>query len=393
VADVGAAERAYVEGLGFEVLSSSGEQARLEKDGLVLVLSSSRSPAAPEDCARVYLNLETRDLDESVGRALVAGFEVPEPEPEAIAIGRAVRIVDADGFETNLIELARSSGESERTAGPDEDPRVFNIGLQLEPDADWEFVERLGFEVLTRAYLPDALPIARRGAAELVLQRQARGPRPGGARAAALLLAVDRLEPGRGALEGLGFVDPETPPRSTPSGRRATLEVPSGVRIELVERSPAQLAFERLGALAGSWEGRSSAGWTARSEIEVIARGSAVVERTNFEAHPGEAMLTVFHRDGAELVLTHYCVAGNQPRLVASSIAPQGEALELHFTFRDATNLASRAQGHMDEARFHLRDEQGFSSTWSFAQSGSTSWMEAIEYRRRTPVAMPDPGR
>jgi hypothetical protein len=161
------------------------------------------------------------------------------------------------------------------------------------------------------------------------------------------------------------------------------------VRIELVERSPAQLAFERLCELAGSWDGKSSAGWSARIELEVIARGSTLLERSNFEAHPGETMLTLFHKDGADLVLTHYCVAGNQPRLVASEIGPE----TLRFTFRDATNLASRDQGHMDEALIRLEGPDAFSSRWSFFQDGRTSWMEEIRYRRLAGDARSGPAK
>ena len=377
VRDVRASERAYVEGLGFRSLYSGGELARLAKDGLELVLVRSDSPAAPADAASVHLNLEARDLELCLERVLAAGFDVPELEARAIPIGRALSLRDADGHLTNLIDLDPSGG-----AG-DDALTLFNVGLDLEAGADWNFVERLGFRIRTRAYEPDALPTERAGAAELVLHRAARRARAGGTKAAALLLAVEHLEPSLSALAAAGFADAAQLPRSTPPGRRAALKVPSGLRVELLERSPAQLAFERLCALAGSWEGRSSAGWTARCELELIARGSTLMERTNFEAHPGETMLTLFHRDGAELVLTHYCVAGNQPRLVASEIG----ADTLRFTFRDATNLAAREQGHMGEALFRFEGPDAFSSQWSFRQGGKTSWMEEIRYRRRAPDA------
>jgi catechol 2,3-dioxygenase-like lactoylglutathione lyase family enzyme len=370
VADVAAAERAYAAAFGFEVVLSGGELARLEKDGLALLLVRSDAPRAAEGAARVHLNLRTGDIGAALEEALAAGFDAPELEPHAIPIGRALALVDPDGHVTNLIEVAGEAHGAELA--------VFNIGLSLEPDADRAFVERLGFRAKTRAYLPDALPTEKAGAAELVVRGTARASRSMRTRAAALLLAVEALRPAQDALAPAGFAAADAQPRASPHGRRVALTVPSSLRIELIERSPAQLAFERLCALAGSWEGRSSAGWTARSEIEVIARGSAVLERTNFEAHPGETMLTFFHRDGEALVLTHYCVAGNQPRLVASEI----DGGRFHFTFRDATNLATRDVGHMDEAFFDLGDGETFSSKWSFSQGGKTSWMEEIEYRR-----------
>jgi len=376
VSDVAAAERAYALGLGFTRVLSGGEVARLEKDGLTLVLTRSTAAREPAGSASVHLNLEARDLDAALERALAAGFEAPELEPSTIPIGRSLALRDADGHLVNLIDLDAEAGEGDETLS------VFNLGLDLQRDADWEFVERLGFQITTRRYAPDALPTARAGAAELVLHREARGPRAPSTKAAVLLLGVERLEPAVAALAPAGFTDSALLPRMSPFGRRASLRVPSALRVDLLERSAAQLAFERLEALAGSWEGRSSEGWTSRTEIEVIARGSAVLERTNFEAHPGETMLTLFHKDGEALVLTHYCVAGNQPRLVASEI--EGDAL--HFTFRDATNLAARDQGHMDEARIRLEGADAFSSQWSYYQAGATSWMEEIHYRRLAPT-------
>jgi predicted enzyme related to lactoylglutathione lyase len=372
VRDVAAAERAYAQGFGFRVLASGGELARLEKDGLTLVLSRSDAPPAAPGTASVHLNLEAGDLDAAIERALAAGFEVPELEPRVIPIGRSVTVLDADGHATNLIELDEEGRRDE------EGLTLFNLGLDLEAGADWEFVERLGFRVSTRAYVPDALPTLKAGAAELVLHREAEKPRTPGTKAAAVLLGVERLEPALAALASAGFADATALPRASAVGRRASLQAPSALRLELVERSPAQLAFERLCTLAGTWEGESSAGWTARIELEVIARGSVLLERSNFEAHPGETMLTLFHRDGAELVLTHYCVAGNQPRLVATEIGPDS----LRFTFRDATNLAARDQGHMDEALLRFEGSDTFSSQWSFFQNGKTSWMEEIHYRR-----------
>lgn len=381
VRDVRAAERAYVEGLGFRSLYSGGELARLEKDGLELVLVRSDAPPAPEGASGIHLNLEARDLGPCIERALAAGFAVPELEPRVNPIGREVRVLDADGNVTDLIDLDPASGAGEETL------TLFNLSLNLEAGADWEFVERLGFRVLTRKYVPDALPTEKAGAAELVLHREARGARVAGTKSAALLLGVERLEPATAALATAGFADAAALPRATPQGRRAALKVPSGLRVELVERSPSQLAFERLCALAGRWEGKSSAGWTSRCELEVIARGSALLERTNFEAHPGETMLTLFHKDGAELLLTHYCVAGNQPRLVASEIGSD----TLRFVFRDATNLASRDQGHMDEVLLRFEGEDSFSSQWSYYQAGKPSWMEEIHYRRLVPDAAAEP--
>jgi hypothetical protein len=138
-------------------------------------------------------------------------------------------------------------------------------------------------------------------------------------------------------------------------------------------------AYERLKALEGKWVGTSTKGWKEQIQYNVIAGGSAVEERS-FDAHPGETMLTLFHMDGDRLMLTHYCAAKNQPRLLATNISPDGKTIE--FTFLDATNLPSRDKGHMDKAVFHFLDDAHFTNRWTWYQDGKEKWLEEITMER-----------
>jgi hypothetical protein len=142
---------------------------------------------------------------------------------------------------------------------------------------------------------------------------------------------------------------------------------------------PATAVFERLKALAGTWQGRSTRGWTDRVTIQVIAAGSAVLF-DSFDAHPNERMLTLVHPDGERLLLTHYCVAGNQPRLVLSQVEEDGRLLR--FRFLDGGNLPSRDRGHMDSLALRLVDADRFTERWTWYQDGNERWMEEIEMRR-----------
>jgi hypothetical protein len=146
----------------------------------------------------------------------------------------------------------------------------------------------------------------------------------------------------------------------------------------------ARAAFERIKALAGAWEGRSTKGWRETLRYQVIAGGSAVLE-TSFEAHPGEEMATVFHMDGDRLVLTHYCVAKNQPRLEATSISDGGRTVV--FTFRDGGNIPTRDKGHMDAAVFTFDGPDRVTSRWSWYQDGREKWFEDIVATRTAEAA------
>lgn len=160
----------------------------------------------------------------------------------------------------------------------------------------------------------------------------------------------------------------------------ATVSLRSAAAPATDATSVAEAAFVRLQSLAGDWEGRSSQGWSGTSRIEVIARGSVVLFTSQTGAHPGETMATAIHRDGDRLLLTHYCVARNQPRLVASEISADGA--RLRFTFLDGTNLASRDRGHMDSVVFELLEPDRYISQWTWYQDGQERWLERIEHRR-----------
>jgi hypothetical protein len=143
--------------------------------------------------------------------------------------------------------------------------------------------------------------------------------------------------------------------------------------------SKAAAAFDKLKTLAGEWEGKSTKGWTEKIKYDVIAGGSVLME-VSFGAHPNEWMATMFHLDGEHLMLTHYCVAKNQPRLRATRIAD--DLGEIEFTFLDGTNLPSRDKGHMDRCVIKLDSADAYRSRWTWYQDGKESWMEDIEHRR-----------
>ena len=136
-------------------------------------------------------------------------------------------------------------------------------------------------------------------------------------------------------------------------------------------------AYARLRTLAGEWEADTSMG-KSHLTYELIAGGTALVERETFDNMP--AMETVYHLDGNRLMLTHYCMAGNQPRMQARSFNPDNG--ELRFEFLDATNLASPAAGHMHNATFHFVDEKHLVTEWQFYENGKVKNTENAKYVR-----------
>ena len=75
----------------------------------------------------------------------------------------------------------------------------------------------------------------------------------------------------------------------------------------------------------------------------------------------------MIHMDGDRVLLTHYCAAGNQPRMQAS-VSPDRKTIT--FKFLDATNLANLEQGHMDHVVFNLIDANHHTEEWHFLVGG-----------------------
>jgi len=127
-------------------------------------------------------------------------------------------------------------------------------------------------------------------------------------------------------------------------------------------------AFERLKGLSGAWTVTAGSEGAVGSEVtyKVTGNGSAVVE-TLFAGGPHE-MVTVYHLDGDDLVLTHYCAAGNQPRMKA---ARGGDPNTLAFQFDGGTNFDPKKDMHMHEAVIKFVGPDQVHSEWQ-SYTGTT---------------------
>ena len=132
-------------------------------------------------------------------------------------------------------------------------------------------------------------------------------------------------------------------------------------------------AFDQIKALVGEWiAAEDTPDWKKGdlvSRYELTGGGSAVMERI-FPGAPYE-MTTVFHRDGADLALTHYCAAGNQPHMRAKNPAPRATVLE--FAFDGGTNLDPAKDAHMHSARLELLGPDELIGEWQSWSNGRPS--------------------
>lgn len=125
-------------------------------------------------------------------------------------------------------------------------------------------------------------------------------------------------------------------------------------------------AFDKLKTLAGDWQGTGSDGKMRTVSYQLAAGGTALVETLTPEGEP--SMVSLYHRDGETLMMTHYCSASNQPRMRAE--IPPGDLNTLEFVFVDVTNLAKPTDGHIHGLTLTLEDADHLAQTWTWRENG-----------------------
>ena len=147
------------------------------------------------------------------------------------------------------------------------------------------------------------------------------------------------------------------------------------------ERDPATPDLDTIKKLAGDWVELDEAGSPTDnvvSSYRVTAGGTAVLD-VEFGGTDHE-MLTVFHQDGDDLVLTHYCVLGNQPHMRAE---PGTGRDKLVFNCVGGTNLSCAIDKHMHRGEITLIDEDHLTSTWFMHEKGEHVYTAEFNLVRR----------
>jgi hypothetical protein len=117
----------------------------------------------------------------------------------------------------------------------------------------------------------------------------------------------------------------------------------------------ASSAFEFLKTLAGTWErsghGHEHGGKSKLNTFRVSSGGSSVVE-TIFPGEDDE-MITVYHMNGPDLLLTHYCSLQNAPVM---KFVKSDQPGEIKFAFEGGTNFDPKSDMHVHAGTYRVKD-------------------------------------
>jgi hypothetical protein len=143
-------------------------------------------------------------------------------------------------------------------------------------------------------------------------------------------------------------------------------------------------AFEHLKSLVGNWEGAFPDGRKHTVSYRLTAADSVLVE--TWTLGPDRESMTLYSTDGSNLIATHFCPQGNQPRL---RLVQGNDPNKLSFEFLDGINLQVEGKEHqhafwlrIDGPNTFTRSETYVKNNSTASEIAATSPEEAITYTR-----------
>ncbi len=153
---------------------------------------------------------------------------------------------------------------------------------------------------------------------------------------------------------------------ASPSTGLAVVEADESIRAPM---------FEAVAALEGRWIATTPYGESVH-EFKVSSGGSAI--RETMATGEEHEMTNMYTLDGNSLTMTHYCGAGNQPFMRASSL----DGNRLVFDFVSVSDLKSADDHYMGAMTLVFVDEDHVQQHWTSINGGEVVEMGAFELRR-----------
>ena len=139
--------------------------------------------------------------------------------------------------------------------------------------------------------------------------------------------------------------------------------------------------FDHLKKLVGTWHGVQQS-LEGEEQITVsyslTAKGSAVIERL----FPGSSkeMISLYTQHGPDVIMTHYCMLGNQPRMRSHH---NTTANRLTLTYIDGTGMRTADEMHMHELTIIFVDDSQMTHEWTLYDKGRKKVTNTFTFKRK----------
>ncbi|HEX5056176.1 MAG TPA: hypothetical protein VFX02_06725 [Gammaproteobacteria bacterium] len=140
--------------------------------------------------------------------------------------------------------------------------------------------------------------------------------------------------------------------------------------------------FETLKQLLGAWEGTSKMGDKGEQSMQVTyeltSGGTAIIEKLM----PGtpQEMVSVYHKEGDSLAMTHYCSMGNQPHMKLQD----ADAGHLVFEMEQPQGIASAEESHMHALTLTLKDKDTLQQDWISYDKGKPAQTTSLLFHKKS---------
>lgn len=117
-------------------------------------------------------------------------------------------------------------------------------------------------------------------------------------------------------------------------------------------------------------------GTLTRVTLRVTSMGHVLMHEMTGEGRPDDP-ITMLYLDDGRLALTHYCDAGNRPRMTGK-VSADGRTV----SFESVHVAGSLEHGHMHGAAFTFVDADHHVEEWTFMMPGGKPVRARVELRR-----------
>lgn len=140
---------------------------------------------------------------------------------------------------------------------------------------------------------------------------------------------------------------------------------------------PPSASWDELKSLVGAWSGTAE-GRPVSVTYALVSNATALME--TLDGGHDANMVTMYTPDGAEIRATHYCSAGNQPRM-RTQTAAAGKSLD--FQFVDAANVKGSTGEVMQRLVVTFVDADHFNQQWTSRAPDGKEQTSVFRYTRK----------
>ena len=134
--------------------------------------------------------------------------------------------------------------------------------------------------------------------------------------------------------------------------------------------------------LESEWIGTHINHQGEEEQVELVYRtvsGGTAVEERIFADTPKE-MITVYHGSGENgILMTHYCMLGNQPRLQLE----KSHEIAFNFKYLDGVGIDREKTRHMGGMKLTILDENTIQQEWDYYEDGEIKNTSTLTFTRK----------